>query len=80
LGEAGVDGCRGGAVWQGPVRAVVVASVAEAVQEGLQVGEGGRLVGLGARPVLDRLLEAFDCAAGGGVVAGGVVLLDVQAA
>jgi hypothetical protein len=28
-GQGGVDGCGGGAVWQGPVRAVVVAGAKE---------------------------------------------------
>jgi hypothetical protein len=61
------------------VRTVVVVGVGEAVDEGLQVGEGGRLVGLGARPPFHRLLETFDFPAGGGVVRAGVLLGDVQA-
>jgi hypothetical protein len=48
LGPGGVDGRWGGAVWQGPVRALVVVGVGEAVDQGLQVGDGGRLGGLGA--------------------------------
>jgi hypothetical protein len=37
----------------------------------LQVGEdGGRLVGLGVEPFVQRLLEVFDFPAGGGVVRG----------
>ena len=48
LGRACVGGGRGGAVWQGAVRAVVVVLVDEGVEEGLELGDGGRLVGLGA--------------------------------
>ncbi len=59
---------------------LVVVGVDEPVDESLQLGEGGGLVGLGTQPVLHRLLEAFDLAAGGGVVGGGVLLGDVQAA
>jgi hypothetical protein len=44
------------------------------VDEDLQVGEGGRLVGLGVEPFARRLLEAFDFPAGGGVVRGRVLL------
>ena len=38
------------------------------------------LVGLGAEPVLQGLLEPFDLAAGGGVVRAGVLLHDAEAA
>ena len=75
-----VGGGRGGPVRQGAVRAVVVVVVDEGVEQGLQLGDGGRLGGLGAQPLLHGLLESFDLAAGGGVVGAGVLLDDVQAA
>ena len=65
---------------QRAVRAVVVVAGDEDVEEGLQLGDGGGLVGLGAQPFLHRLLEAFDLAAGGGAVRVGVLLHDVAAA
>jgi hypothetical protein len=39
-------------VFEGAVRAAVVVFVAEGVEEGLELGDGGRLVGLGAEPFL----------------------------
>ena len=78
LGAGGVGGGGGGAVGQGAVRAVVVVLVGELVEQGLQLGDGGGLVGLGAQPLLHRLLEPFDLAAGGGVVRSGVLLDDVS--
>ena len=39
-----------------------------------------RLAGLGAEPSFQRLLEAFDLAAGGGMVRAGVLLHDVALA
>ena len=80
LGPVAVGRGGGGAVRQRPVGAVVVAGVDEAVDEGLQVGDGGGLIGLRAQPFLHRLLEPFDLAAGGGVVGRGVLLGHVQAA
>ncbi len=80
LGPGGVGGGRGGPVGQRSVRALVVVGRDEGVDEGLQLGEGGRLVGLGEQPFLQRLLEAFDLAAGGGVVRAGVLLHHVAAA
>ena len=47
--------------------AVVVVDVDECVELVLELGEGGRS-GLVAQPFLHGLLEAFDFAAGGGVV------------
>ncbi|MEI2811984.1 MAG: hypothetical protein V9F00_17895 [Nocardioides sp.] len=52
-------------------------SSAKAVEQGLEFGDGGRLDGLGAQPLLHGLLEPFDLAAGGGVVGSGVLLHDV---
>ena len=52
----------------------------EPVDQALQLVGGAGLLGLGAEPVLHRLLEAFDLAAGGGVVGPGVLLHDVQSA
>ena len=52
--------------------AVVVGD--ELVAEGLQLGDRSGLLRLGAQPFLQRLLEPFDFAAGGGVVRLGVLL------
>ena len=46
----------------------------------LELGDRGGLVGLGAQPRFQGLLEAFDLAAGGGVVGSGVLLDDAEAA
>jgi hypothetical protein len=46
----------------------------ELVEEGLPLCDGAGLVGLGGEPLLEGLLEAFDLAAGGGVVGAGVLL------
>jgi hypothetical protein len=62
------------------VRSIVVVGADEGVDEGLQLGDGDRLDGLGEQPLLHRLLEPFDLAAGGGVVRAGVLLHDVAAA
>ena len=62
------------------MRAVGVVDAGEGVQQGLEPGEGGGLVRLGAEPVLHRLLEAFDLALGQGVVRLAVFLLDAEAA
>ena len=61
------------------MRPVVVVVVGELVEEGLQVGDGGWLGGSSAEPFFQGLLEAFDFAAGGGVVGSGVLLGDVEA-
>src|SRR5215218_3113216 len=47
LGAGGVGGRGGGPVRQRSVRAVVVVGGDEGVDEGLQPGDAGRLVGLG---------------------------------
>jgi hypothetical protein len=65
-------------VWQGAVGSAVVVLVDEGLEQGLELGEGGGLDGLGAEPLLHRLLEAFDLAAGGGVAGAGVFLDDVE--
>ena len=62
------------------MRPALVVLVDEGVEQGLELGDGGGLVGLGAQPLLHGLLEAFDLAAGGGVVGSGVLLDDVEAA
>ena len=49
-------------------RAAVVVLVGEGVEQGLQLGQGGGLGGLGAEPLFEGLLEPFDFAAGAGVV------------
>ena len=73
FGACAVGGRWGGAVGQGAVRAVVVVFVDEGVELGLQLGECGG-AGLAGQPSFEGLLEAFDLAAGGGVVGGGVDL------
>jgi hypothetical protein len=54
--------------------------IGEPVDEGLELGEGGRLLGLGGTPLLHGLLEPLDFAAGAGVVGAGVLLDDAEAA
>ncbi len=80
LGSGGVDGGRGGPLGQGPVGPVLVVLDDEQVEQGLQFGDRGGLDGLGAQPLLQRLLDAFDLAAGGGVIWGAVLLHDAQPA
>src|SRR5215211_6958976 len=80
FGTGGVGGCGGAGVGQGAVRSLVVVDVDEAVEQGLELGDRGGLVGLGAQPRLEGLLEAFDLAAGGGVVRSRVLLDDAEAA
>ncbi len=55
-------------------------SLGEGVEQGLELGDGGGLVGLGGEPLLHGLLEPFDLAAGGGVVGAGVLLDHAEAA
>ena len=76
--------CRRWRGWPGAGRErwgrLVVVVVDEGVEQGLELGDGGGLVGLGAQPFLQGLLEPFDLAAGGGVVGAGVLLGDAEAA
>lgn len=58
--------------------AAVVVLIDEGIDEGLELGDPGGLVGLLAEPFLHGLLEAFDLAAGGGVGWSGVLLDHVQ--
>jgi hypothetical protein len=67
-------------VGQGPVRAAGVVDAGEGVQEVLELGERGRLGGLGAQPFLQGLLESLRLALGLGVVRFAVLLPDSQAA
>ena len=62
------------------MRPAGVVDAGEGVQQGLELGEGGGLVRLGAEPVLHGLLEALDLALGLGVVRLAVLLLDAEAA
>ena len=62
------------------MRSLLVVEQDEGAEHDLQLVVGGRLLGLGAQPLLHRLLEALDLAAGGGVVGAGVLLVDVEAA
>ena len=57
---------------------MVVVVVDEGVEQGLQLGDGGRLVGLGAEPFFQGLLEAFDFALGVWMVGLAVLLGDVE--
>lgn len=45
---------------EGAVGSVVVVLLDERVQEGLEVIDRGRLLGLSAEPLLHRLLESLD--------------------
>jgi hypothetical protein len=66
LGSCLVGGGRGGPVRQGLVRPTSVVLLGEDLEEGLEFGDRLGLLGLGAQPLLEGLLEAFDLAAGGG--------------
>ena len=68
---AGGPGAGGGAAVDAAVWALLVVVVAELVELGLQGGEGGRGV-LAGEPVLQRLMQPFDLAAGLWVVGLGV--------
>ena len=46
------------------MRPLLVVNRGEGVEEGLQLGEGGGLLGLGAEPFFEGLLEPFDFALG----------------
>jgi hypothetical protein len=80
FGQAGVDRVRGRSMGYGPVWAVLVVDLHELLQQQSQLLNGSGLDGLGAEPVLRGLLDAFDLAAGGGMVRAGVLLHDVEAA
>ena len=68
LGSAGVDRGWCGSMLQGPVGPSPVVLLGEGVRQGLEVGDGGGLVGLGAQPLLHGLLESFDLVLGLGAV------------
>ena len=57
---------------------LLVVLVTELVEQGLEFSDRGGLDGLAPQPVLQCLLEAFDLAAGRGVVRSGVLLGDVE--
>ena len=59
------------------VGSALVVLVDELVEESLEFRQGGG-GWLGGEPFLEGLLEAFDFAAGGGVVGAGVLLGDVE--
>ena len=80
LGPGLVGGGGGGPVRQGAVRPAAVVDGGEGVEQGLELGEGGGLGGLGAEPVLEGLLEPLDFALGLRVVRLAVLLRDAQAA
>jgi hypothetical protein len=60
------------------VRSAGVVDLDELIKQGLQLGEGGGLLWLGAEPLLEGLLESFDLALGLRVVGLAVVLRDVE--
>ena len=80
LGQGRVDGRGGRSVRERAVRPLLVVDRGELIEEGLQLRERGGLLGLGAEPLLQGLLEPFDLPAGGGVVRATVLLLDVEGA
>jgi len=59
------------------VGAPLVVLLGEEVEECLEFGDRGRLAGLGAEPLLHRLLEPLGHAAGGGVCGAALLLDDV---
>ena len=77
FGEPGV-GDGGGGPAEGSVGSSVVVFIDEGVDQGLEFVVGCWLWGLGCQPFLEGLVEAFDFAAGGGVVGSGVLLLDLE--
>ena len=77
FGRGGVGARRGGPV-QRPVRPEVVVDATEAVELGLQVGQGGR-GGLSCQPALLGLVEALDFSLGLRMVGMAVLLGDAQA-
>ena len=59
---------------------MLVVDLGEGVEQGLQLGEGSGLSGLGAEPLLEGLLEPLDLALGLGMVRLAVLLRDVELA
>lgn len=56
----------------------MVVFLTEAVEQGVELFEGGRLLGLVPEPFLEGLLEAFDLALGLGMVPASVLLGHAQ--
>jgi hypothetical protein len=79
-GGSSADVAEGGPVWQRSVGSAVVVYVDELAQQGLELGDRGWLIRPGAEPLLERLLESFDLALGGGVVRFAILLGDVEVA
>jgi hypothetical protein len=75
--EAGIEGDQGGAAVKGPMGPVVVVKGTEAVGLELELGEGAR-GWLAGQEALEGLVEAFDLAAGLGVVGGGMLGEDAE--
>ena len=59
------------------MRPAGVVELDELIEQGLQLGEGGGLLGLGSEPFFEGLLEPFDFALGLRVVGLAVLLRDV---
>jgi len=75
---SGLVGLGGGAAGEGSVRSGGVVVLSPGVEQGLELGDGGRWWSAG-EPLLEGLLDAFDFAAGLGMRGSGVLLRDVQA-
>jgi hypothetical protein len=75
--RCGGVGDRGGEPLQCPVGSKLVADALEAVELGLQLGDGGGRW-LGCEPALQGLVEAFDLALGLRIVGMAVLLRDAQ--
>ena len=68
LGQRRVEGCGRRTVRQGPVRPLLAVDLGDGVEQGLQLGEDGGLLWLGAKLRFEGLLEPFDLALGLGMV------------
>jgi len=75
--EAGVEGDQGGTAVEGAMRALLVVVAAKGVELELEHGDRGRRRLFGEEP-FEGLVEAFDLAAGLGVVGSRVLGLDAQ--
>lgn len=67
-------------MWERAVRTTVVVLIDEVVEQLLELGNCGCLSRLGAEPLLEGLLEAFDLVLGVRVVRSAVLLNDLELA
>src|SRR4051794_11897912 len=56
----------------------VVVALDEDVEQCLELGDSGGLCGVGAQPLFEGLVGAFDLPAGGGVIGSRVLLADTE--